>query len=223
MWFFRGHEHKQPNAYLRRTTTYIDRDFQLRHTRYILLVALLSAGVFLLPIFIIANQNYALFMKLADFMSPSIAKYIAKEQLQLNVLFAFTFLAYGIFWISFGKKMTAKLAGPIKVLRNHLHLLSRGDYTLDTIRIREDDEFKELINSYNNLYSLLKVQNQRDLQMLHSIISEVTNPVVRQLLSDMIEERQKRIHPNPTPPPSSNPIFLSGEEPSAVHDSRRVS
>lgn len=226
MWFSRSKEYDRPNAYLRRTTTYVDRDFQLRHTRYILFVALLSSGTFLLPILLLTNQNYALFMKLADVMSPGMAKYIAKEHLQINVVFAFTLIAYGIFWTIFGKKMTAKIAGPIKVLRNHMRLISRGDYTLDVIRLREDDEFKELINTYNSMYKILQTQNERDLNTLRNIISTVTNPVARDLLSTMIEEHQLRQQQPPqsnTNQSNTNPIFLNDEAPSATRDSRHAS
>ncbi len=223
MWFSRDNKHSQPSSYLRRSTSYVDREFQVKYTRYILSVALIAAAVFMIPLLVLSNQNYGIFLKLADLMSPDISKYINKEHLQLNVVFAVTLISYGIFWAIFGKKMTAKIAGPTKVLRNHMKRISQGDFTLETIRIREDDEFKELINTYNYLYSLLKVQNERDLDTLRTLLTTVTNPVAQELINNMIEERELKTTLQNNQPRRDKPIFLSGEEPAASRGSRHAS
>ena len=184
----------QPAAYTRRGTSFIDREFQLKYTRYILSMALISTVIFLLPVFYFSNQNYTIFYKLADLMNPELANYIAREKLGFNIVFAAAFFGNIAFWAIFSKNMTAKIAGPAKILRNHIRLLSRGDFTLSPVRLREDDEFKELINTYNYLYTLLKTQNERELKDLDKVYDSITNPIAHALIGQMIDERRQRIN-----------------------------
>lgn len=201
----------QPAAYRRQNSSFIDRDFQLKYTRYILGMALVSTAIFLLPVFYFSNQNYSIFFKLADLMNPELANYIARERLGFNIIFSAVFLGNLAFWAIFSKKMTAKIAGPAKILRNHIRLLSRGDYTRAPVRLREDDEFKELINTYNYLYTLLKVQNERELKELDNIHGSITNPIAHKLIGQMIDERKHRLKTS------------SGEPHAEAHDSLHAS
>lgn len=223
MWFHRRQTYNHSQAYMKRVGAFVDQHFQLRYTRYVFTVAILSAFLFLLPMLFFTNQNYGLFIKLSDLMSPDLAKYLAKEQFQLNLIFALTLIAYGIFWFSLGKKITAKIAGPAKVLRNHIRQFGRGNYAQDVIRIREDDEFKDLINTYNYFVTLLKAQNERELETLRTVLSTITNPVAHELILALITEREMRLAQKPDDGRSEHTNFLSGEEPGATHGSRHAS
>ncbi|OFZ17836.1 MAG: hypothetical protein A2Z20_05645 [Bdellovibrionales bacterium RBG_16_40_8] len=201
-----NNKHLQPSTYSQRSTTYVDRDFQVKYTRYILGMAILSTFIFLLPALYFSNQNYFIFYQLADLLSPDLANYIAKERIGFNAIFAITFIVNIIFWAVFSKKMTAKIAGPAKILRNHMRLLSRGDFTLPPVRLREDDEFKELVNAYNYLFILWKVQSERELEELREIQSSITNPAVYETVRRMIRERTLRLNPNPKITPAPAPV-----------------
>lgn len=220
----------QPSAYSRRSTSYVDRDFQLKYTKYILTVAIVSAAAFLLPSFLLANQNYDIFLDLADLLNPDLAHYIAKERWTLNLVFAATFVANIVFWFVFSKKMTAKIAGPAKILRNHIRLFSRGDFTLPPVRLRDDDEFKELISAYNYLFTLLQVQNQRELEELKKIQAAISNPLALDLITQMIDDRDQRLQPaaNDSSPSNlgtilNNASASTDEGPAATRGSRHAS
>jgi len=195
MWSPRNAKYLQPSVYSKRSTSYVDKDFQLKYTRYILTVAAFSILAFLIPAFYYSNQNYDIFFKLSDMLNPDLAHYIAKERLNFNVLFFITLVANMIFWFIFSKNMTAKIAGPAKILRNHIRLLSRGDFSLPPVRLRDDDEFKELVNTYNYLFTLMRVQNQRELEDLKRILPAVTNPIAKELVKNMMDERAMRLDP----------------------------
>lgn len=181
-----------PAAYSQRMSKYIDRDFQIKFTKYILIVAVVSGMAFLIPTLYFINQNYDIFVNLADSFSPDIADHIAREQVGFNLIFSIFFFANIIFWVVFTRNMTAKIVGPAKILRNHLRLLSRGDLSLPPVKIREDDEFQELVQTYNYFYSLIRVQNERELTELKKVKEQVINPTAHQMLQKIIKDREDR-------------------------------
>jgi hypothetical protein len=225
MWYHRRPNAGQMQSYTKRVGSFVNNHFQMKYTRYVFTLALVSAAVFMLPLLYFSNQNYNLFIKLSDILNPELTRYILKEQLQMHLFFGFTFIAYTAFWFTLGQKITAKISGPAKVLRNHMRQFCHGDYTLSTIQIREDDEFKELINTYNYFIQLLKTQKERDLQTLRTVLSTITNPVAHELISALIAEREQKISQNTQAAQSkAKPtIFLNGVEPSVTPDSRRAS
>lgn len=225
MWS-KDRKHLQPAAYSRRSSKYVDRDFQLRYTKYILTVAVVSCAVFLFPVFYFSNQNYQLFFDLADLMNPKLSQYIARERIGFNVFFIISFACSLLFWTVLSRKMTAKIAGPAKILRNHIRLFSRGDFSMTPVRVRDDDEFKDLINAYNYLYTLLKVQSERELQSLKKIQGAVTNPLARELILDMIHDRESRLSGRSNAPEIDTPTSLNAlnvASPAGSPDSRHAS
>lgn len=182
-----------PAAYSQRSSRFIDRDFQMKFTRYIFIVSILSSLVFLIPTMYFINQNYDIFIGLADTFAPDIANHIASERFGFNIVFPVLFLANIAFWLIYTKNMTAKIVGPAKILRNHLRLLTRGDYTLPPVQLRDDDEFKDLIQTYNYFYSLMRVQNEKELSDLKKVQAKVGDPISQGLLQKIIHEREQRV------------------------------
>ncbi len=222
MWPLRELKYLQPATYTRRTSAYVDRDFQERITRYLIGLSTLSSVLFLLPALYFTNQNYSLFLDFADISSPQLAPYLMRERVGLNVIFILAFLVQVVFWYVFTKKMTEKIAAPAKVLRNHLRIASRGDFSLAPVRIREGDEFKDLINSYNYFYKLLQSQYLRELEDLKRIKAGETNPASLKILDQLIEERALRLN-LPDELPYRIMSSLHGEAPAKPRGSRHVS
>ena len=164
MWPLRELKHLQPATYSRRSSSYVDRDFQERITRYLIGLSAISSLLFLLPALYFTNQNYSIFVDLADLNNPALSNYLFRERVGINVIFIVAFLTQAVFWYFFTKKMTEKIAAPAKVLRNHIRIASRGDFSLLPVKIREGDEFKDLINSYNYFYKLLQSQYLREIE-----------------------------------------------------------
>lgn len=212
-----------PSGYTRRTTTFIDREFQLKYTRYILWMAAFITLLFLLPPFYYAYQNYTIFINLADLNDPGLSHYLLTERFDLCIYFAIAGLAQFAFWFLFSKRMSAKIVGPAKLLRNHLRLVSRGDFSLPVLQIRQDDEFKELVSSYNYLYTLLKVQSQRDLEDLLSMRKIVSHPGAVTLLNEMIRTRALRLGLDPKADGASTQNGNRGAKPATSPDSRHAS
>ncbi len=210
----------QPSGYTRRNSGFIDREFQLKYTRYLLWMSGLIALVFLLPPFYYCFQNYGIFIRLADLNDPRLAHFLISERFYLVVYFGVAALAQFGFWIVFSRRMSAKIVGPAKLLRNHIRLVSRGDFSLPALRIRDDDEFKDLIGSYNYFYSLLKTQYERELEDLNNLKKMTTNAGALDLIKEMTEVRAKRLGQIPLNP---NDLANSLEGPATSRDSRHAS
>ncbi len=222
MWPLRELKHLQPATYTRRSTAYVDRDFQERITRYLIGLSAVSSMLFLLPALYFTNQNYSIFVDLADLMNPQISNYLYRERVGLDVIFIVALAAQVVFWYFFTRKMTEKIAAPAKILRNHIRISSRGDFSLQPIRIREGDEFKDLINSYNYFYKLLQSQYLRELEDLKSLKKTTTNPLAIKILDQFIEERALRLDlPSEMPHRVTSP--LHGEAPEKPRGSSHAS
>ncbi len=207
-------QYLQPSGYTRRASTFTDREFQLKYTRYLLWMSGFITLIFLLPPFYYSFENYHIFINLADLNDPQLTHYLMSERFYLAVYFVAAAVAQFGFWFLFSKRMSAKIVGPAKLLRNHVRLLSRGDFTLPVLRVREDDEFKELVSSYNYLYTLLKTQYQSELEDLKSLQKIVTQPAALALLNEMVDVRERRLGLT-----SSSPV----SKPATSHDSRHAS
>ncbi len=209
-----------PPTYVRRQSRYVDRNFQVKYGRYMLAMAVVSAVTLLLPAVFYANQNYAIFYRLADLMNPALASYLTKERIGINVVFIAAFVGHLIFWSILCKKMTTNIAGPATILRNHMRQLARGNYRLEPIRLRESSEFKELVNTYNYHFTLLRVQATKELHLLQSIQSSISNPMALKIVNQLIEERLDRLGRELALPLK---IISPAVAPGASHDSRHAS
>jgi hypothetical protein len=172
-----------------RSSAFIDREFQIKYTKYLIGMGIISMGMILLPAFTLSIQNYSLFIRLADQFSPQITDYLWREKVTLYITFSAIAVANIFLWWFVAHRLTSKLAGPAKVLRNHISRLIRSDYSVSTIRLREGDEFKELINSYNYFYTLLNTHTKRELNDLLLIAKSVNDLNAKGLIDNMIEER----------------------------------
>ena len=210
----------QPSGYTRRNSGFIDREFQLKYTRYLLWMSGLITLLFLLPPFYYCYQNYGLFIHLSDLNEPRLTHFLISERFYLFVYFGIAAVAQLGFWAIFSRRMSAKIVGPAKLLRNHIRLISRGDFSLSILRIREDDEFKELISSYNYFFALLKTQYARELVDLKNLKEVTTHQKALSLIDEMIEVRAKRLGQTPL---SSNDRANSCEGRATSRDSRHAS
>ena len=222
MWSHQELKHLQPATYSRRTSVYVDREFQERTSRSILWLAALTSAFFIGPAFYFTNQNYSLFIDLADTINPRLSGYLMRERISLYVIFCVALAAQMVFWYFFTRRLTEKIAAPTKILRSHMRLVSRGDFTVPLIQTRENDEFKELTNSYNYFYRLLQTQYANELDQLKVIKAANLNSAAAKIVDQWIEDRAWRLNrPEDRVYKTMNP--LHGEEREKLHDSHRAS
>lgn len=213
MWNPKRHEHLQPSAYVRRSSTYIDRQFQLKYSSRSFWLCIMSGIFMAAPLFYLLNQNYSMLRDLMFGVEPELLRHIDREQVFLNIFLLAVFVGHLIFIKVFAKSMTAKIVGPLKKLRNRFRLLSRGEYAEPNLRVREDDEFHDLIASFNYFYAGLQDQTHRDLLRLKEARKLSNHPILKSNLDDMIKEKSMQL----------NVTSLPFEEYATTADSRPAS
>jgi len=79
------------------------------------------------------------------------------------------------------------------VLQNHIQKVCRGDFSSSGLRVRETDEFQDLVSTYNYLYLSLKQKALKDIDTLRKIEPNATDRVAHTHWKGLIIEREKQI------------------------------
>lgn len=116
--------------------------------------------------------------------------------------------------------MTHRMIGPLKVLRNHLKWLSRGHWNLPPLKVREKDEFQDLIESYNYFYSSFRANIYKDLEALKKLNIDANNRDAYKAWKSMIEEKTIQLDISEELEVVPNDLSAQNVE---SHGSRRVS
>jgi nitrogen fixation/metabolism regulation signal transduction histidine kinase len=217
MWQSRWQEYAPPSIYTRRISSFIDRNFQLRYTRRVLAIVVISSLVYAIPLFYLVNQNYNYLSRMAYRLAPNLAQHIDGEQLVFNIAVFGVIISQWILLAVFGRKMTEKIMVPLKKLRNQLRLLTRGELSMQDVRIRRDDEFQDLISTYNYYYAGLQEQTRRDMMKLLKLRDSTKHPESLKELNSMIFERATQLNVDP------HDLTSTFELPAPTRDSRHAS
>ncbi len=172
MWSRRGLEYTSSAPFSLRQSHLVDSDFQLRYTLIIVGAAALGVISVTGPIYYLVNQNYKIFFDLAFDTAPDLLENLARERVWINSILLSAFIGLVGFFTFLGLRMTNRIIGPLKVLKNHLKLLSRGHWKQRQIKIRNQDEFQDLINAYNYFYGSFRANMQKELDLLKKISVE---------------------------------------------------
>lgn len=189
MWLYRNREFIKPSGVAQKTSLFIDKDFQVKYTLLVLSAASVGMLMVFLPIYYFLNQNYQIFLELSYQHAPSLLTHLEQEQGWMNTILASVTISLLIFFFILGIKMTAKIVGPLKVLRNHLKQISRGHWSMPAIQVREDDEFQDIIEAYNYFFSSFKTNLRKDLNRLKSFNIDKSNRDAYLAWQEMIEEK----------------------------------
>lgn len=204
MWTSRRFGYLQPSAYVRRATSFVDREFQLNYTKKTLWMFFTASLFAYGPVLYFLNENYSLLRDLMYSAAPEIVSHLEREQSILNASVILIFFAQIAFVLVYSRKMTGKIVGPVKKLRNFFRLLSRGEYSSPNLRVRDDDEFQDLISSFNYFYSGLQEQTHRDLMRLKEARKLSEHPIMNDSLDQMINEKAYQLN---VPDQLSSPVL----------------
>ena len=189
MWLYRNREFIKPSGVTKKSSMFIDKDFQVKYTLLVLGAASVGMLMVLFPVYYFLNQNYQIFLELAYEHAPKLLSHLEKERQWMNTLLTTVSISLLVFFFVLGIKMTAKIVGPLKVLRNHLKHISRGHWSMDPIRVREDDEFQDIIEAYNYFFSSFKTNAKKDLELIKSFAVDKTNRDAYYAWQAMIEQK----------------------------------
>ncbi|MGE0764171.1 MAG: hypothetical protein AB7N80_12895 [Bdellovibrionales bacterium] len=222
MWWHRGFEYMQLPSHQRRASRFIDRDFQVRYAGVVIVAAALGAIFAFVPIIMFLNQNYRIFIDLAHQFAPALMDDLEREQIWVTGLLFVGFSGLTTFFMILSFKLTNRIVGPLKVIRNHLRRLSRGQWHIAPVRIRDTDEFQDMVDSYNYFYESFRTNLKRDLEMIKKLKIDPEDKESFNAWRTLIEEKSMQLNLKADLP---YPVLsaLSGATNAESRDSRRVS
>lgn len=155
----------------------------------VMIAAFFGSLVALGPSYYFMNQNYEIFSRLALDHAPALVENLQREQQWINATLGYSCVAVLLFFGFLSFRMTNRIVGPIKVLRNHLLALSRGHWHQPNLKIRDNDEFHDLVDSYNYFHGAFKVNLQKDLELLRRLQIDPRNKDAYKAWHGLIDER----------------------------------
>lgn len=90
-------------------------------------------------------------------------------------------------------KSTAKIIGPVLVLQNHIKSLTKGDWAVNEVAVKESDEFRDFVSSYNYLYHSIRQVTTNDLNRLKQLSIDPENRIAHQIWQEMIREKSEQL------------------------------
>jgi hypothetical protein len=192
----------------------IQKKFQWKYTLVLMGAVFFALLVCLVPLTYFFNQNYAIFSELAYTHSPALLDHLERERTWLNVfLLLVSVFTMAFCWV-FGMKSTARIIGPVLVLQNHINSLSKGQWSIEELTVRNSDEFRDLISSYNYLYHCIRQLTQEDLRRLEALVIDSGHRNAQKIWEEMIQEKSEQLGLKPSDPAST---------PGPFRDSRHAS
>lgn len=222
MWFSRNNEYLDAYYLHKRTHRFVDKDFQFKYALTYFLASLVGLALIALPIYYFIQQNYQIFINLSHNQAPDLVDHLYREKHGLTIFVSLVCVGMASFFFILGIKMTQRIAAPLKILRNHLKKMSRGQWNIPTIRVREDDEFQDLIESYNYFFSSFQENIRRDLELLKKIQIPKDDKNSYAFWIKMIEEKSAQINQYDETV-FQKPTFLSASKSSGDLDSQHAS
>jgi hypothetical protein len=204
-------------------SAFIDRNFQIRYTFLLLGASILGLVVTFIPIYYFINQNYDIFISLAFDNSPQIIENLEREKSWVNLTLLSVFTGLFGFFSVLTFRMTARIIGPLKILRNHLIQISRGHFYIPSIKIRDTDEFHDLVESYNYFYLSFQRNLKRELELLKRISVDQRNRDAYMAWRQMIIDKARQLNDTSVDIRSLGPSENDSEPSSGSPDSRHVS
>ena len=177
-------------------TLVVDRKFQVKYTSLVVASVLIS----MLPIGILTlyflNQNYNIFMDLALSYSPSLLPHLERERVWINGLVGTTTIGMTIFFAFYGLRVTGRLVTPLLILKEQIRNLARGHWDGPDIRVRETDEFHELVEAYQYFFKILQHETKLEIDQLQKVLPDISSDHSKAVVAEMIQEKARRLGAN---------------------------
>lgn len=196
MWFRKSyHSHTQFKGSKKSLHSFIDKEFQLKYTLIFVGAAAVCMLMIAIPSYYYIQQNYSIFENLAFDTAPGIVDHLRHEKKMITFLFISVFFGFLLLFSILGLKITSRIVGPLKVLKNHIKFLSRGKWFQKPIKVRDNDEFLDIISAYNYFFESARFQIQKDLELLESLSINEEDKKNHYIWRQLIEQKLEQLYP----------------------------
>jgi hypothetical protein len=164
------------------------------HSVYSFLLSI-SVSVLLIssPFIYLANQNFRFFQNLSMEKSPSLLTHLEREQLWFNVLTGFLLIALCIANWWFASKLVRNFRSQVRAFDRHLKHLIRGEWSIPSLRVRENDDFKDLVDQYGYFYKSLQAMTKAEIQLLEKMRSDPSHRENYNVWKQLLQQKKSRL------------------------------
>ncbi|MEC9283507.1 MAG: hypothetical protein VX642_12390 [Bdellovibrionota bacterium] len=166
MWWKQGSFTRSKYQTNLRGKILLDPKFQIRHSLFLVLSMNIPVLILLGCSYYFLKENYGIFLEMAYRYSPELVPHLERESNMLSYLFIVGALGLVSYTFLVGIRTTYRLIGPVYAMKRHLKNMIRGDWAQPPLKIRESDDYHELIDIYNYFYSSLRRQGEWELEQI---------------------------------------------------------
>lgn len=145
------------------------------------------------PFIYFSNENFRFFQNLAVETSPSLLAHLEREQLWFNILatFLLSTLCGANWW--FAIKLVGSFRGQVNSFDRHLKHLIRGEWFVPPLRVREKDDFKDLVEQYGYFYKSLQAMTKAEIQILEKMKIDPSQRENYTLWKMLLQQKKSRL------------------------------
>lgn len=209
----------KPTSYHQKKTKFIDKQFQLKYISLILVPFTLVIIAMATPIYYFWNENYKIFIDLAYMQAPTLVEHLQRENTYIHLLLIIIPISSGLFFYIMGTKITSKVIAPVKLIKNHLYNLARGRWHIRPLKIRDDDEFQELVDIYNYFYKSFQNNIEKDLERIKRLNVDPADRDAYKAWQQLMQEKLCQLNKTS----EAEVVILNDEVAKQSHDQRHVS
>lgn len=158
----------------------------------------MSAIIFVLlllttPFIYLANQNFQFFQNLAIDSSPTLMSHLEREQQWFNIATVLLLLFLFISNLWFAHKFVQKLQSQALSFDRHLKHLIRGEWHIPPLRVRDRDDFKNLVEQYGYFYKSIQAMTKAEIQILEKMKIDPSQRENYTLWKLLLQQKRSRL------------------------------
>lgn len=165
-----------------------------RRSVYTFLASTLTMTSLLLgPFIYLANENFLFFQKMAVASSPTLLTHLEREQFLFNIAAFFLVLTFALSHWWFSSKFVSNFQGQVHSFDRHLKHLIRGEWFTPSLRVREKDDFKDLVEQYGYFYKSLQAMTKAEIQLLEKMKIDPSQRENFTLWKMLLQQKKSRL------------------------------
>jgi hypothetical protein len=145
------------------------------------------------PFIYFSNENFLFFQKLAVDSSPSLLAHLEREQVLFNIAASILFLALFASNWWFASKFVKNFQGQVHSFDRHLKHLIRGEWFTPPLRVREKDDFKDLVEQYGYFYKSIQAMTKAEIQLLEKMKIDPSQRENFTLWKMLLQQKKSRL------------------------------
>lgn len=145
------------------------------------------------PFVYFANENFKFFQNLSLDSSPTLLSHLEREQILFNLMYLFivVFITFSNWW--FINKFVKNYQGQVHSFDRHLKHLIRGEWFTPPLRVREKDDFKNLVEQYGYFYKSLQAMTKSEIQMLEKMKIDASQRENYTIWKMLLQQKKSRL------------------------------